>query len=92
MSTPLKSRFNFPVRLHNVFSANVMGAENVSSKIQFIFEDPVADGALDGLGKQVDVVGVIDGAHAGRKVLSAKGALHPPVRELIQMVKPPLPG
>jgi len=69
-----------------------MGPENVSSKIQFIFEDPVADGALDGLGKQVDVVGVIDGAHAGCKVLAAKGALHSAVRELIQMVKPPLPG
>ena len=70
----------------------MMGPENVSSKIQFIFEDPVADGALDGLGKQVDVVGVIDGAHARRKVLSAKGALHPAVRELIQVVKPSLPG
>ncbi len=51
-----------------------MKAENVIPEVHLVFADTVADRALDQLGLLVKPVGVIDGAHARRKVLETEVA------------------
>jgi hypothetical protein len=72
-------RNNFPVRLNDIATSDVVGSKNMIPKIEFVPPNAFAKAALDDVRDGVDPGEVIDAGGAGSEQLVAQVAPSPAV-------------